>query len=96
LKKDFNKVLERAVLPKVRFHDLRNTAASLLLNNGIPVIVVSKILGHSKTSVTLDTYGHMILEMQEDAARMMDDLVIPIKVDVREFKKLGIESEENS
>ena len=58
--------------------------------NGVPVIVVSKILGHSKTSITLDTYGHMILEMQEDVARMMDDLVIPIKVDVQEFKKLEI------
>ncbi len=57
--------------------------------------VVSKILGHSKTSVTLDTYGHIILEMQEDAARVMDDLVIPIKVDVREFNKIDIESDEN-
>jgi hypothetical protein len=37
----------------------------------------------------------MILEMQEDAARMMDDLVIPIKVDVREFTKQDIESDEN-
>lgn len=40
-------------------------------------------------------YGHMILEMQEDDAKMMDDLVIPIKVAVREFNKLGIESKEN-
>ena len=46
--------------------------------NGVPVIVVSKILGHSKTSVTLDTYAHLILELQEDVARMMDDSVIPI------------------
>jgi integrase len=80
LRLDFNRVIEKAGIPKVRFHDLRHTAASLMLNNGIPVIVVSKILGHSKPSITLDTYGHLYNEMQGGAAHLMDELVSPIKV----------------
>jgi len=51
---DYNRLLEEAGLPKIRFHDLRHTAASLMLNHGVPVIVVSNMLGHSKPSVTLD------------------------------------------
>lgn len=75
---DFNKVLISAGLPKIRFHDLRHTAASLLLNNRIPVIVVSNMLGHSKPSVTLDIYAHVLSEMQGEAARVMDKLITPI------------------
>ncbi len=64
-----------------------------MLNNGVPVIVVSKILGHSKTSTTLDIYGHLIPVMQEQAARVMDEIVTPISVDFGEFleKKLPAE-----
>ena len=82
LRLDFNRVLDRAGVPRVRFHDLRHTAASLMLNNGIPVLVVSKILGHSKPSITLDIYGHLYNEMQGDAARLMDQLVSPIKINL--------------
>ena len=60
LRLDFNHKLEKAGLYKIRFHDLRHTAASLMLNHGIPVIVVSGMLGHSKPSITLDIYGHCI------------------------------------
>jgi integrase len=55
-----------------------------MLNNGGPVLVVSKILGHSKTSTTLDIYGHLIPAMQGEAAQIMDDLVTPIRVDLGE------------
>ena len=82
LRLNFYDVLDQAGLPKIRFHDLRHTAASLLLNNGIPVIVVSNILGHSKPSITLDIYGHLFPVMQEEAAQLMDELVSPIKVDI--------------
>ena len=70
----------KADLPKIRFHDLRHTAASLMLNNGVPPIVVSRILGHSKPSITLDLYGHLYHEMQGEAAKIMDGLVTPIRV----------------
>ena len=53
-----------------------------MLNNGVPVLVVSKILGHAKPSTTTDIYGHLIPVMQEEAARIMDELVTPIPVDL--------------
>ena len=82
MRKDFNRVLEKAGLAKIRFHDLRHTAASLMLNNGIPVIVVSKVLGHSKPSITMDIYGHLYNRMQDEVVRLMDELVTPIQVGV--------------
>jgi integrase len=51
-----------------------------MLNNGIPPIVVSRRLGHSKASTTLDVYGHLIDSMQEEAATLMDNLVTPVKL----------------
>ncbi len=57
-----------------------------MLSNGVPPIVVSNRLGHSKPSITMDVYGHLYQEMQTDAAKIMDDLVMPIKLDIREFE----------
>lgn len=85
LRKDFLQVLDRAGLPRIRFHDLRHTAASLMLSNGIPVNVVSNRLGHSQPSTTLDIYAHLFSETQAEAARIIDDLVTPIKLDMSEF-----------
>ena len=82
LLKQFKKLLQKAGLEVIRFHDLRHTAASLMLNNGVPALVASKILGHSKPSTTLDIYGHLIPIMQEDAANIMDALVTPIPVNL--------------
>lgn len=82
LRIDFNRTLVSAGLSRIRFHDLRHTEASLLLNHGVPVIVVSKMLGHSKPSTTLDIYGHLYKEMQDEAAEVMDKLVTPIAVQI--------------
>lgn len=78
LLRDFKKLLQTAGLPEIRFHGLRHTAASLLLNNGIPPIIVSRRLGHARTSITLDVYGHLIPSMQVEAAEKIDELVTPI------------------
>jgi integrase len=80
LRRNYLQLLKDAGLPHIRFHDLRHTAASLLLNHGIPVIIVSRRLGHAKPSITLDIYGHLIPGMQNEAAELMDDLVIPIEL----------------
>ena len=58
-------LIKHAGLPEIRFHDLRHTAASLMLNNGIPLIVVSRRLGHSQPSITLNVYGHMSHQFTE-------------------------------
>ena len=54
--------------------------ASLMLNHGVPVIMASIRLGHSKPSITLDIYGHLYQEMQDEVARKMDELVLPMPV----------------
>ena len=95
LRKDFLQVLDRAGLPRIRFHDLRHTAASLMLSNGIPVNVVSNRLGHSQPSTTLDIYAHLFSETQAEAARIMDDLVTPIKLDMSEFGSQKVIQGEN-
>jgi integrase len=80
LLRDFKKLLYDAGLPTIRFHDLRHTAASLMLNHDIPVLVVSRMLGHSRPSITLDVYGHLIPSAQAYVAEKMDELITPIEV----------------
>jgi len=51
-----------------------------MLNNGVAAIVVSRRLGHSKASITLDVYGHLIPTMQTEAAELIDELVTPVEL----------------
>ena len=81
LLRKFKKLIKEAGLPEIRFHDLRHTAASLMLNQGIHLLIVSRRLGHAKPSITLDIYGHVIPSMQEQAAEVMDEIVTPIRWD---------------
>ena len=64
--------MRRSGLPHVRLHDLRHSHATQLLKQGIHPKVVSERLGHSKISITLDTYSHVLPGMQEDAAQKID------------------------
>jgi integrase len=67
--------LAEASLPaEVRFQDLRHTAATLTIEQGIPIPTVSKMLGHSDPAMTLRRYAHVLDEMWEYAARAMDEL----------------------
>jgi integrase len=84
LLQEFKTLLGNAGVKQVRFHDLRHTFASIALNNGIPPLIVSKVLGHSKPSTTLDIYSHLIPVYQEEVALLMDQLVTPIQVRVGE------------
>ena len=56
-----------------RLHDARHTAASLLLQQGVPARVAMEVLGHSQISLTLGTYSHVVPEVAEDAARRMGE-----------------------
>lgn len=64
--------LEAAGLPKVRFHDLRHTCATMLLEQSVPARVVMDQLGHSQISLTLNTYSHVLPAMRDDAANALD------------------------
>jgi integrase len=69
------KALSRAGLPEIRFHDLRHTCATLLLTKGIHPKIVQEILGHSSITITLDTYSHVLPNMQKEAVKAMEDLI---------------------
>ena len=69
----FARLLENARLPKVRFHDLRRTCATLLLTKNVNPKIVSEMLGHSSISVTLDTYSHVLPTMRENAVRALEE-----------------------
>lgn len=70
----FKPILEKHGLPKIRFHDLRHSHATLLLLAGENPKVVAERLGHSKISITLDTYSHVLPSMQEQAKNKLDDM----------------------
>jgi integrase len=70
----WKQLLERAGLPSgTRIHDLRHSAATLLLSKGVPIKVVSELLGHSDVSITLSIYAHVLPDMQDGAAKTMDE-----------------------
>ena len=85
LGKEFRKILATTGLPKIRFHDLRHTAASIMLKHNIPVLTVSRFLGHARASITLDIYGHLIPGMIEEVGKLMDDVITPVPVDLEDL-----------
>lgn len=66
--REFRKLLKVAQVPKIKFHDLRHTHATLMLKQGVHPKIVSERLGHSRTQLTLDTYSHVLPSMQIEAA----------------------------
>jgi integrase len=89
LLRTFKLFLKHAGLPPIRFHDLRHTSASLMLNHDIPVIIVSRRLGHARASITSDVYGHLLPNMQDEAAEMIDDLVTPTEVNLEDHVQVS-------
>jgi integrase len=69
----FRKILAEAGLPHVRFHDLRHSAVTILLEMGVPAHVVQEIAGHSNISTTLGIYGHVLPGQQEKAVNKWED-----------------------
>lgn len=74
--KGFRRLKKKAGLPDgFRFHDLRHTAATLLMSAGVHPKVVSERMGHATVSITLDTYSHVLPSLQDEAALAMDDIL---------------------
>ena len=59
-------------MPRLHFHELRHTAATLMLANGVPLEVVSKVLGHANLSITSDVYAKVLPKAQHEAANVMN------------------------
>ena len=73
--RSFFPLLDRAGLPRIRFHDLRHSCATLLLSEGVHPKIVSDLLGHSQIGITLDLYSHVTATMQAVAAEAMGRLL---------------------
>jgi integrase len=77
LRLSFLPLLARAGLPRMRFHDLRHSAATLLLGQGVHPKIVAEMLGHSKIGTTLDLYSHVTPTTQREATLAMEAILRP-------------------
>jgi integrase len=75
LRRSFWPLLERAKLPRIRFHDLRHGAATLLLEEGVHPAIVAATLGHARASTTIDIYSHVSPGMTAEVATTMDKVL---------------------
>jgi integrase len=73
ISRSFDQLCDRADLRRIRLHDLRHTCATLLLAQGVPARVVMEILGHSQIAVTMNTYTHVVPELQREAIDRLAD-----------------------
>lgn len=73
----FARVLKKAGLPHIRFHDLRHSHATLMLKAGVHPKVVSERVGHAGVGITLDTYSHVVPGLQAAAAQRFDRMLEP-------------------
>jgi integrase len=71
----FERIANRAGVPRIRLHDIRHTHGTLLIKAGVPVKVVSERLGHGNPAFTIDTYQHVLPGMQAEAARTFEQLI---------------------
>ena len=70
--KGFQKLLKRHNLPRIRFHELRHTAGSILLDNGMNLKQIQEYLGHGDISTTANIYAHLTIEGKRQSAQVMD------------------------
>jgi integrase len=74
--RSFKPLLKRAGLPcTVRLHDVRHTCATLLLGKGVHPKIVQELLGHATIAITLDTYSHVLSNMQSEAVSAMEGVL---------------------
>lgn len=69
--REFARLIREAGVRRIKFHGLRHTSATLLLQAGVAPNVVQKRLGHKKIEITLSVYAHALPTMQQDAAERL-------------------------
>jgi integrase len=92
----FRDLVKKSGLPHIRFHDIRHTAASIMLLHGEPPVRVAGILGQS-VAVLLDTYAHWIPDDQATASALMDLVTSPVSIEIKAgWRRVGAEVEKSS
>lgn len=71
----FTDMVRHLDIPRIRFHDLRHTVATISLKHGVHPKTVSEMLGHSSVNITLDTYSHVLPDIQDQAAAKINDVL---------------------
>lgn len=82
--KRFERIISQQELTPIRFHDLRHSFATNMIRLGVPPNTVSKMLGHSSVTITLDIYAHVLDEMQEEAVGKMDANIAKYITDIED------------
>ena len=82
LLRDFYRIRNRGHLPRIRFHDLRHSAATILKMAGVPDQAIQNMLGHASVRTTQEIYIHLTLDAQKHAAAKMDEIFGPVAVTV--------------
>ncbi|MGW9451441.1 tyrosine-type recombinase/integrase [Streptomyces sp. NPDC055632] len=77
LTRRFRSFLDRAGLRRIRFHDLRHSTATLLLEQGVDLVVIKELLGHAHIGVTAGVYAHVRLSLQRQAIGTLGDALSP-------------------
>lgn len=75
LTRSFRGLLHRAGLRRIRFHDLRHSTATLLLEQGVDLVVIKELLGHAHIGVTAGVYAHVRLHLQRQATNTLGDVL---------------------
>ncbi|MEH7028690.1 tyrosine-type recombinase/integrase [Bacillus wiedmannii] len=73
-RREFYNLIEKLGLPKIRFHDLRHTHATMLIQQNVNVKLISERLGHTDIQTTLNTYSHVLPNMQREVADKLDEM----------------------
>ena len=71
----WERFLKKHSLKKIRFHDLRHTCATMLIEANVPMKTVSTFMGHANIQITLDTYAHCTKAMEQQAADTIDNIL---------------------
>ncbi len=75
INRSWRPLLEKAELPRIPFHNLRHTCASLLLSQGVHPKLVQELLGHADITTTLNTYSHVIPSLRGETASAIEDVL---------------------